>query len=527
MDILSVSRLLVILIDFIGILLILLVYLADKKSKLNRLFCVMTLLALIWITSALISDNPSQLHNALIWNRFVYFILALFFFTTFLFSFLFPKEQKRYPIWERIMFFLSVGIAFSSLFTPLVIKDVRPTNWGTDLVWGSFFPTFAALGMVWLLSLVILFKRLSSLSQREKIQTQYFFFGFSIFFIMNIIFNVIFPAVRGTYEFYQFGNFSIIFFLAFTAYAIISKQLFGIKLILTETLVGTLLIVLFFQIFTAQTLSWRILNGIIFVLSCVFGYLLIKSVIQEIKRRVEIQRLYEEVDRLSKAKSEFLSIASHQLRTPLTAIKGYVSMLLEGSYGKIPKTVEEKLDRVYQVNEKLISFISDLLNVSRIERGKLELQLEKGRLEDIISAEVDELQLKAEQKGLYLKWQKSQGKLPELNIDVGKIKQVVANLIDNAIKYTEKGGVTVDLKHLDGKLQVSVSDTGFGMDSKEINKLFESFSRGSAGTQMDHEGLGIGLYIARKFMELHNGRLWAESEGKGKGSTFFIELPVK
>jgi len=533
MDILSISTVLVVLIDFIGILLILLVYFSNRKAQLNRLFCVMTLLALLWITFALISDMPSQLPNSLIWNRVIYFVLSLFFFTTFLFSFLFPTEQKRYPIFEGIMFCLSVIIAFASLFTPLIIKDIEPKSWGTNLILGSFFPTFAMLGMAWLLSLIILFIRFLKLPPREKTQAVYFFFGFSIFFIMNIIFNVVFPAVRGSYEFYQFGNFSIIFFLAFTAYAIIAKRLFGIKVILTETLIGLILIISLSQILTAQTLWWRILYGTIFILLCIFSYLLVRSVLREIEQREKLAILneklriaYQEVEKLSKAKSEFISIASHQIRTPLSAIKGYISMILEGTYGKITDKAKTPLENVYNSNERLVKLVNDLLSVSRIESGKIEFEPQKSSIEEVIMGVVDDLKIAAEKKKLYLKLEKPAEPLPKIMLDKDKMRQVILNLVDNAIKYTQKGGITIDTKVIDSKLQTLIKDTGGGMNKEDLVKLFESFSRGITGSQSYTGGTGLGLYIAKKFVEMHNGKIWAESPGPNKGSTFYIELPI-
>ncbi len=534
MDILFISTILIILIDFIGILLILLVYFSNKKSQLNQLFCVMTFLALLWITFAFISDIPSQLPNSLIWNRLVYFILSLFFFTTFLFSFLFPKEQKRYLVLEKIIFFISVTIALVSLFTPLVIKDIESKDWGTNLILGNFFPTFAMLGIIWLLSLIILFIRFLKLSSKEKIQTQYFFFGFSIFFIMNIVFNVVFPAIRGSYEFYQFGNFSIIFFLGYTAYAIIAKQLFGIKIILTETLIGIILVILFSQILTAQTLLWRISYGIILALFCIFGYLLIKSVLSEIEQRKtlailneKLQIAYKEVEKLSSAKSEFISIASHQIRTPLTAIKGYISMILEGYYGKLVDKVKTPLENVYNSNEKLIKLVNDLLSISRIESGKVELELEECLIEEIVMRVINDLKITAEKKKLYLKLEKPTESLPKTTLDKNKIRQVILNLVDNAIKYTQKGGIMVNIKTIDSKFQITIKDTGGGMSKKDLAKLFGSFSRGVIGSQSHPEGAGLGLYIAKHFVEMHSGRIWAESDGIDKGSTFFIELPIR
>jgi signal transduction histidine kinase len=269
----------------------------------------------------------------------------------------------------------------------------------------------------------------------------------------------------------------------------------------------------------ARSTLWRIINGIIFALFCVFGYLLIRGVFREIKRR-------EEVEKISKAKTEFLSIASHQLRTPLSIIKGYLSMILEGSYGELPEKVKKPMENVFVSNERLIRLVNDILNVTKIETGEMEMNLEKTDLREIIKEVISELSLKAKEKNLYLEFEEPK-EFPKVLLDSEKIRQVILNLVDNAIRYTQEGGVTVKLQIANGRLQIVVSDTGEGLTKEEKEKLFERFSRGTAGTKFWTEGAGLGLYVARRFVEMHNGKIWAESEGKGKGSTFYVELPIK
>jgi signal transduction histidine kinase len=145
----------------------------------------------------------------------------------------------------------------------------------------------------------------------------------------------------------------------------------------------------------------------------------------------------------------------------------------------------------------------------------------------MISGVIEELKINAKKKGLYLKIIKPPEPLPKIMVDRDKLRQVILNIIDNAIKYTKKGGITIKIQSLKSKIQIIIQDTGEGMTKNEIKSLFQMFSRATAGTQLHTEGAGIGLYVAKRFIEMHNGRIWAESGGKGKGSTFYIELPIK
>jgi signal transduction histidine kinase len=244
------------------------------------------------------------------------------------------------------------------------------------------------------------------------------------------------------------------------------------------------------------------------------------------EQTAELKKAYDDLKILDKAKSEFISIASHQLRTPLTAIKGYVSLIKENSYGKVPKKMEKPLDSVYISNERLIKLVNDLLNLSRIEAGKVELKSEKTSIEKIIESIIDELQNIAKNKGLKLIWEKPKKEFPKVFVDTDKIRHAIFNLVDNAIRYTDAGSIIINMEIKDKKLEISVKDTGRGISREDLTKLFNSFSRGSAGKTIHTEGVGLGLYIAKSFTEMHNGKVRAESEGEGKGSVFTIELPI-
>jgi signal transduction histidine kinase len=202
-------------------------------------------------------------------------------------------------------------------------------------------------------------------------------------------------------------------------------------------------------------------------------------------------------------------------------------MMLDGSYGALSGQLKGKLINVFQSNERLIRLINDLLSVSRIESGKIELNFEESSLDDIILSVVDTLHLEAKKKKISLKWEKPKKPLRKIFIDGNKIREVISNLVDNAIKYTQKGEIKIETQDQKDSVLVKISDTGEGLSREEKEKMFQSFSRGSAGAQFYTEGVGLGLYIARQFVQMHNGKIWAESQGKGKGTTFYIELLAK
>jgi hypothetical protein len=306
-----VYQILVVIVDLIGLTFGILVLRKNFKNPQNQLFFLMTISALGWITFAYLSDLPFLFNYSILLNRIIYFFLSWFFVSAYFFSIYFPKKEKTprlVDLINKLYLVLGISIAILSLFTPLIIKGVKKTEWGTDLILGSLFPLFYIFGFTWIIPIILLIKKFFYLSDIEKLQMKYFLVGFVIFFLLNIIFNAILPTIRGTYEYYWFGNLSIIFFLGFTGYAIVAHRLFGIEVILTEILVGLIGLLLIVQIFTAQTILWKVINGLIFLLFCVFGYLLIRSAYQEIRKREEAERFKNTSLKLKEKMSEILDL---------------------------------------------------------------------------------------------------------------------------------------------------------------------------------------------------------------------------
>ena len=504
-----------------------LVYLKNRKALLNKLYGLLCLAFTIW--------SYSWFVLLLLKNRYFYslFLARLLnfgaiFIPIFYFHWVcvFLGEEKRKK--KLILFGYFASLIFSMIcWTPFYIKGTHSIlffpHWPTA---GSFYIWYLIFGYFLFVVYGLFLLSIHFIKSKDvrKNQIKYVILGSLMGFLPGAI-N--FPLM---YNIVPFGRFIIplMFFLlgifipfpAPLSYAVIEYRLMDIQIILTEILVGVIGILLLIQIFAAPTFWWKIVNGIIFILFCVFGYLLIRGVFREIRRR-------EELEKISRAKTEFISITSHQLRTPLSAIKGYLSMVLEGSYGEVSDRVKKVLEKVYQSNERMIKLVNSFLDVSKIELGREELKLEEVSIENLISETISEIEIEAKKKNLYLNFDRPKVPLPKIFIDKGKIKEVLMNILDNAIRYTQEGGITVKLKTQNSKLKIIISDTGEGLTKEEISKLFESFSRGTAGTKFWTEGVGLGLYLARKFVEMHKGKIWAESEGKGKGSTFYIELPIK
>jgi len=310
----------------------------------------------------------------------------------------------------------------------------------------------------------------------------------------------------------------------FSTAVIFSVTGLGIASVVGDFVVRAIIDSAVFNPTSLVALLFRIL--FLFLIS-VYGRSLSQSILKERETKKNLTEAYEELKKLDKAKSEFVSIASHQLRTPLTAVKGYISMMIEGGYGKLPQKLITPLKNVYESNEKLIKLVNDLLDLTKLEAGKIEFTPTLGSLEKVVADIIEEIKINADKRKLYIKLVKPKQILPDILFDQPKIRQVVLNIIDNAIKYTKEGGVTIELKKIDLKERIIVSDTGVGITHEEAKGLFQMFSRAASGVKLHTDGSGVGLHVAKKFIEMHQGRIWVESVGKNKGSVFFIELPIK
>lgn len=250
---------------------------------------------------------------------------------------------------------------------------------------------------------------------------------------------------------------------------------------------------------------------------------------EKVKERTEeLTNANNELRKLDEQKSDFISIASHQLRTPLTVIKGYISLIFEKSFGVLPEYLKEPLTRVHISNDRLIHLVNDLLDLSRIERGKMTYVFQKGSLIAVVEEVYKEFREAAKQKNLVFTLRKPERSLPNVNLDPQKIKEVLINLIDNALHYTKEGSVVVVVAHDPERkvIRVAVTDTGIGLNPDDIRHIFVKFSRMENAKQVSSEGAGLGLYVAKLIIEDHKGKIWAESEGHTKGSTFTFELPA-
>jgi signal transduction histidine kinase len=339
-------------------------------------------------------------------------------------------------------------------------------------------------------------------------------------------------VIFGNTVFIPYTPLFILPFIFLTGYVIARHHILNVRVIASEVFIFLGAIAVLLQLPFAQTLLQRISSISVFLFILIFGIFLTRSEVREVAQREEIERLAEDLAaanerlrNLDQVKSEFVSIASHQLRAPVTAIKGYASLIVEGSFGKVPVSIQEAVQRIFESSKYMASSIDDFLNVSRIEQGKMKYDYKIFDVTALAAQTSTEFLPIASKKNLALKFDEATPHMAYA--DQNKSKQIMTNLVDNAIKYTQSGTITVSVSENEKEKKVlyTVTDTGIGISAEDQEKLFAKFSRASNANSANVQGTGLGLYVAREMARAMNGTIRISSEGVGKGSISVFELP--
>lgn len=515
------------------------ILLANRKDPKNIAFFLLTICGTIWLLILSLSDSASSEKMAFFWSQTALIPAACVPAFFLIFSTIFPKKILDLSFPKKILLFLP-ALTFSLLaFTHINIIGVQKMDWGTQVESGPIYYFIAAYYLIYLgFSFYFLIKNYLIIHENKyRSQILYVATGLAFTLIINVITNAVLVSL-GNSRYGALGTASMLIFLGLTIYAMVKKSLFDIKLLLTNAaiviVVGVVAIQTVIQVLASGSSTQSIISIAILGFVIYGGIVLSRSVKAEIKKREEIQILARELkeanqhlEELDKVKDDFLSMASHELNTPIAAIEGYLSMILvEKLAGELPPKAKTYLDSVYSSSQRLAHLVRDLLNVSRIESGRIHLLYEQKPIEDIINQAIMEITPKVREAKHTLTFEKPAKPLPITWLDATRITEIMINIIGNAIKYTDPGG-KIDIKALadDQKIVVSVADNGRGIPKERQDAIFQKFTQADV-LKDQAKGTGLGMYISKKFIELHKGQIWFHSDGEGKGTTFFISLPI-
>ena len=692
------------------------VYRSDSKNGRNIWFLVMSVFMTLWVNFAFLGSEVYDVSLSTLFYRLNWVVVAasMFVFYYFFVGY-FLEEKGEHLLLDFFILLASIAIGITALSTDLIVASSVKKDWGMEVVNGPLSLVFNLFAIV--VSFAILYfgiKKYISSTRAEKRRVAFFFIGIIIFIIANVIFNVLVPLILNTLKYQHFGDFSVIFFLAFAAYAMVKHRLFDVKLAIVRSVTYIFVLVslaclyldivyIISGIFDKEVASpGQIATGVVTSLILAFVFQPLKQFFDKVTNKIfykdnyntddfftrvneslttttDLRNLLEQISheigntlkseqtffyintdqdhhvsagtqhhrqlpkadadklgelcgksgdiviasmlepedevrrlllshrielilplvesnkiigylclgdhrsnsgytnrdvkalnavsdeiaiaiqnalavqeirefnstlqqrienatkelrasnsilrQLDKTKDEFVGMASHQLRTPLTSVKGYISMVLEGDAGKVSDMQRKFLEEAFMSSERMVRLIDDFLNVSRIQNGKFIIDKHEVDLSKVVEQEIDSLSPSAKMRNLKFVY-KPATDVPTINIDEGKIRQVIMNFADNALYYShDNTEIAINLSVEDGDIVFTVKDTGIGVPISEQAQLFSKFYRASNARKQRPDGTGVGLYLAKKVIDAHGGKVIFFSI-EGKGSMFGFRIPI-
>lgn len=429
--------------------------------------------------------------------------------------------KKDLPLYVKI-FFAFITLGFFSLVTTSYNYfnfDINSCEPSVGLVSNVVLPAIRimTLASILLIGVVALYKKNLTKDERKQI---IIFNTASLLLVFIYGFSQFFGDFTNSYDINLIGPLGMVLFLAFLTFLIVHYRAFDIKLIGSQALVWALIVLVGSEFFFVENLINQILVGVTLVISSVSGLLIVRSVKREITLR-------EHLEIANRNQESLIHFVSHQLKGFFTKSKMIFSGIVEDDFGIASKELKEAAKEGLLSDDNAVSMIQDILGASNLKKGTTTYNMKEVDFAQVVKKICGNFTKEVEMKGLELKCNVPETPMKIL-ADSTQIDQVVKNLIDNSLKYTPKGSIEVSLnsEKKDGKDKVLliIKDTGIGLSESDKNKLFTEGGKGDESLKVNVNSTGYGLYIVKKIVENHGGKIWAESDGRGMGSRFCVEL---
>ncbi len=495
------------------------IYKRNTQNDANKIFSFFVAFIAFWAIDILLFrllDGETLSFYLMKLSYISALLLAYFYYR---FSFLFPHEQKIAPwhYWSVTGFTALFGLY---LLVPNVLTiGLLEHDWGKEIILEPI--TYLIFAAAFIFSFIggtlRLFLKIPSAEGAEKLQLWIISVTVISAGMFGMYFNLLLPSPYfQNFQYIWSGPVFTFFFAIVITYSIFRFSLFNPRAILAEALVYMLLTFLFVRLVLTGNYTDLAINGTLLIVVALIGSLLIRSVTKEVEQR-------EEIERLSSEKSEFMTFASHEIRNPITAMRGLASLIVDGTTGQVTADTKDAAQKILVAGHDVLNIISTYLSKSKMELGQISYDKATFDLGEATQQIAEGYVPHAEVKGLTFNINIDRTHKYNIVGDQGKVKEVVGNMIDNSLKYTKQGGMTVSVERHGPFVRAVISDTGVGIPPETISQLFKKFSRADA-QKVNLLGTGVGLYLAKTFIEAQGGRIWAESDGKDRGSRFIVEF---
>ncbi len=505
---------------FIGLI----VFYKSEKSRVGTTLLIITIIFSLWSIFDLILWATNRPDVVMFFWSLQILLEPLIYILGFYLTYVFVKNRDLIFKWKILGMFL---------YLPVVLfLSLKYNLSGVNLLDCTAIENFIALYFTYvvesisILAIILLTfferRKISDMAKKKEVLT--FSLGV-ILFLFAFSWGNIIGSFTENWTLAQAGLIGMPIFVGFLAYLIVQFHTFHIKLIATQALVWGLAILIGSQFFFIKVPINRVLNGITFIATIIFGYLLIQSVKREIERKEELAKLNTELQESIKQRESLVHLVTHKVKGSFTRSKYIFAGILDGTFGEINEEVKKRAEQGLESDNMGIETVDLVLSVANMQKGVVKYDMKIVDLKEIVLKTIAEKRGPAEFKGLKIETDIKEDTYNVLG-DAFWLKEVINNLIENSTKYTREGKIIIGLEKKDSKVILSVKDTGIGISEEDKKNLFTEGGRGKDSVKVNVDSTGYGLYSVKLIVDAHKGRVSEESEGVGRGSTFFIELPI-
>lgn len=387
---------------------------------------------------------------------------------------------------------------------------------------------FELLAIFWILIVGFKRRRLffkEKIKNKEKLKELTLISASSVVFLLIFSLSNISGELTSVYSINLFGPIGMVVFVSVFSYILVRFKTFSVKIMGTQMLVWGLSILIGSQFFFIRSSVNFVLNGFTFIVVLFFGQLLIESVKHEIEQKEYLQALNAELKVLITQRESLVHLITHKVKGSFTRSKYLFAEMLAGSFGALTPELNTMVKKGLESDIEGIATVDLVLNSANLQNGNVKYDMKLVNFKDIVEKLVVEKKVSAQSRGQEMTLEVQEGDYTVLG-DTFWLKEVVINILENSIRYTRVGKIIVSLSRKEDKILFSVKDTGIGITDEDKKNLFTEGGRGKDSVKINVDSTGYGLFSVKLILEAHKGRIWAESEGPGKGAQFFVELPV-